>query len=144
MHRNSTTMAIAIIACCIGLIFLFVSLCLKIFHKRKITNCTIESIGTVVDYEYKGLGSSGDSQQTWHPVFEYYANGKIIKKTSNIGTTKKQFEIGQRVTVFYNPEKESEYYVPEVTQGTALGTVFLVVGVLILVCGGALWYKFLF
>lgn len=144
MHGNSTTMAMAIISCCVGLIFLFVALCLKISHKRKVANCTVETIGTVVGYEYKGLGSSGDSQQTWHPVFAYHANGKTIQKTSSIGTTKKLFEIGQRVTVFYNPEKESEYYVPEVTQGNQLGTIFLIAGALIVVCGGVLWFRFFF
>lgn len=132
-------MAMAIISGCVGLVFLLIAICLRTSYKRKLNDCIMETTGTVVDYEYKGLGSSGDSQRTWHPVFEYYAKGKRIRKVSNVGTTKKPFELGRKVTVFYNPEKVSEYYVLEVTQGKQLGVIFFIISIFIMVCSGVFW-----
>lgn len=131
---------LAYLALGIGFVFLCVAGILIYFGKKKERNCSVHTVGTVVDNIYASY-DAGD-QRAWHPVFEYSANGKSYRKRSNYGTAKPLFEIGQRVAVRYNPEAPDEYLVEDMTAGKTLQMVFLWVAFGLLLLGAILLFVF--
>ena len=47
--------------------------------------------------------------KTW--VGQYTVNGKIIEVKSVIGYSTSDYVVGQKVEIFYNPNKEDEIYI---------------------------------
>ena len=121
-----------LIPCGVGVVFLLVFTVLYLSQSRKHRVCTGEAAGTVADYLYKSVNGE---QRTWRPVFEYHVAGKTIRKQSMFGTTEKRFQVGQAVTVRYNPENPQEYYVEELESGGQLQKIFLLVGITLLFLG---------
>lgn len=135
--------AISLLVCLIlgiGFIFLCVAGILMYSGKKKERNCSVHTVGTVVDNIYSSY--SKDAQRTWHPVFEYSANGKPHRKRSNYGTAKPLFEIGQRVAIRYNPDAPDEYLVEDMAVGKTLQMVFLWVAFGLLLLGTILLFVF--
>ncbi len=121
----------------IGFVFLCVSFLLRGVAAKRERDCTVHTVATVVDNVYSSYDS--DAPRTWHAVFEYTAGGRSFRKGSAYGTTKPQFEVGQRVAIRYNPDRPDEYLVEEQRTGRALQRVFLAVGAGLLALGLALF-----
>ncbi len=115
-----------LLPCGVGVIFLAVSWMIQRRSKGKLARCVQITSGTVIDYVYRSI--NGDGPRTWHPVFEYYVDGKMVRERSNVGSTKKTFSIGQRVTIHYNPDNGRDYYVEELQIEGVLSKIFLFVG----------------
>ncbi|MCH5282006.1 MAG: DUF3592 domain-containing protein [Lachnospiraceae bacterium] len=118
----------------VSLIFICVSVIISRFRAKKVKNCTCTTMGRVVDmkYEISHVGTDDNAPMSaWYPVFEYYVNGISIMRKSHFGTSKPAFQIGQPVTVFFNPAKPEEYYVKEEKTSSLLLKIFLIVGIVL-------------
>ena len=121
------TVFIFIILSLMGLGFVWVGLFNILKFKRYKKTCTEKTKGYVINIEYLKEDS------TYFPVFQYVAEGRHINHRSSFGTSHTKFKIGDEVTVLYNPVKIEEHYVEEDKKGNYGNTVFLVVGVLLII-----------
>ena len=55
--------------------------------------------------------SDGKININKYPIFQYTVNGKIIEVKSVIGYSTSDYVVGQKVEIFYNPNKEDEIYI---------------------------------
>ena len=62
---------------------------------------------------------------TYYPVFEYSAYGRSITKKSLFGTGKPRYNIGDELTVLFNPQEIEDYYIPDDKGGNKAGVIFL-------------------
>jgi hypothetical protein len=91
----------------------------------------------VKDFEVSEV-SSTDKDQTrysymYYPIFSYSVNGKKYENKSRIGTNRKRFQVGEMVTVFYNPSEPGQYYVAEDQAAKRGPYYFLGFGILIVI-----------
>jgi hypothetical protein len=108
--------------------------------KRLRRSCTTQTEGLVVDFVVSERSSTdnddGETISTvsyiYYPVFSYYASGAEYKPKSSVGTGRKRFSEGDKVTVFYNPSAPAEYYILEDSASKRLGYYFMGFGILTL------------
>ena len=114
-----------------GLLFLLIGLIFKSKYNLKVKQCTMETIGIIEDYKIRTTNSYYDSYRLWHPVIKFDVDNKQVKKEINIGTTKKKYEIGDKVIVKYNPNDINEFYIVGYNINK-LGNIFIIVGTAVL------------
>ena len=73
------------------------------------TEKTIAVVKDIVIDEKKD--SDGKININKYPIFQYTVNGKIIEVKSVIGYSTSDYVVGQKVEIFYNPNKEDEIYI---------------------------------
>ena len=111
-----------------GMLFLLLGLFIKRKVSKKIAACTARTEAVVKEINREvNLSAGTDSYYSWFPVFSYTVNGSEVIVRSTIGSQKKRFEVGQQVTLFYNPDKVYEYYVPQESILT-VSTIFIIIG----------------
>ena len=137
MKYGSAVPVFVCLACGVGLVFVCVAGLMLLTGRRRKRRCTNVTVGSVVDYAYTSYNPN--SPRTWHAVFAYTANGVQFRRASSYGTTKRQFAVGQRVTVHYDPQDPNVFDIDEVRTGRALRLIFLSVGLGLLVLGLAIW-----
>ncbi len=108
-------------------------------NKKKI--CTVKTHGVVYKMERRqGMYSSIDNDiplTMWYPTYEYSVGQKIRRTTSKVGYSKKLFEEGQTISLYYALEDPSQIYVPDAQVRwvfillCGMGFVFLLVGIAI-------------
>lgn len=137
----STSMIVAGIPCLIGLIFCITSLIIYTSNKKKIDNCDVTTMASIVDYEKrktKDLNTSGVTGVTvmYAPVYEYFINSQAYRVASHVAYSDKKWEIGTRVEVKYNSENPKQLLVMQ-TQGTVklLYVLFGILGLILLAIG---------
>ena len=57
------------------------------------------------------FSSDGKIDINKYPIFQYTVNGKSIEVKSVIGYSTSDYVVGQKVEIFYNPNKEDEIYI---------------------------------
>lgn len=118
-----------------GVLFCVIAAGLLGSQKRKTGRCSEKTTGTVVGYVPMRGGVTNDDITTemWHPVFEYYASGRHIKKTGAVGSVKKKYDIGEQVEVFFDPDEPEKFYIAGERAGRLLSVIFAAIGVLAIV-----------
>ena len=119
----------------VGLLFLLLGLVLAAARRRKKKRCIRETAGTVVDmHEYH------DDGVRRCPVVQYYAGGTYHKAVLQ-GCPPGGLEIGQQITVFYDPEKPYSFYITGMHPLQLISTIFILVGALLMaVAAIVVWY----
>lgn len=119
LDSHNIQMWVTILFLIIGILFTIAASIIDRVFYRKIHNCTIASAGIVVD-NHAGNSTAGiyvdndDIQTTnYYPEFVYTVGGKPIYKKSYIGTVKPVYEIGDHISIWYNPDNPEEFYIPE-------------------------------
>lgn len=119
--------------CGIGLIFFLIGFIMNRIRTSKERRYTTSVIGTVVGTE---VGYNRDSGRSYYPVFEYNVGGQSYRRVSLAGYGgNKQQEVGQRVTIYYDPDYPYNYYVKEYTMGKTLSYIFLSIGSIFFIIG---------
>lgn len=93
--------------------------------------CTEETTGTVVGViceRDSGTTDFADSSYTYYPVIEYQAGERTISQKSRSGQTPPKYKVGDKVTVYYNPNNVEEYIIKGDSTPQYLGIVFIVIG----------------
>ena len=78
--------------------------------RRKQKRCSAETEGIVAGYDTRISTDSetGDSE-VYAPVFEYWYDGHLCRSTSRYYSGKQNYDIGQKVTLYINPDKPEEF-----------------------------------
>lgn len=100
----------------LGVVFIIVGIGLKKRENSREKYCTQRVIATVVDLVREEIEdcshvSIGEARlKSWFPVYEYVANGSVIRKKDFVGTAKPEVTVGQKVEIFVNPSQPDEFY----------------------------------
>lgn len=115
--------------CGVGIIFFIIGFFMYRNQKNKEGKCTAATTGKVVDLE-RGTRDASELGEVpkYYPVFEYSIGGQVYRKVSGIGFNKPKLNVGQSVTIYYDPERPEKYYAQEYKFGKNVGSIFLWVG----------------
>jgi len=118
-----------------GLIFAGIGGFLLWRQKKLKQVCTAQVSGTVKDITESISYSTGKGKRTgrrrvsYRPIFTYSVEGVEYVQQSIIGSSRPKFNVGQSVTVFYDPSSPKRYYVLEEGQSKVLWIILIIVGV---------------
>ena len=119
----------------IGVIFLAVSGFMYYRNNNLVKNCTIETSATVVDMKEEISNSDSTTTYTYYPIIEYTANNEIVRETINLGSSRPAYDINEKITILYNPNKINEFIVKGDKSSNILSIVFLILGISAIGCG---------
>lgn len=108
----------------VGVVFIIVSVCMGAFRRKKAEQCTDCVTGTVVDVRLRRSQNGG----SYHPVVEYMANGEMQHVESLTGRRPAKYRAGERVLVYFDPEKPRRFYIEGDGTAALLEKIFLLVG----------------
>lgn len=104
-------------------------------RRRKRRFCTTLVNARVIDLVFDPTTSEGNASY-YCPVFEYYAGGELIRRKSAYGNTKQNFEIGESVELYINPDKPTDIYCEkETNQVKKISVIFNITGIILIVVG---------
>ena len=128
----------------VGLVFLSVAVRLFVRQKQKKERCNMETMGTVIQIRSITSFTNGDDVVTdmWHPVFAYDAQGERIQKVSPYGSTRKKYQIGQKVQIRYNPDRPEEFFIIGQSTADLLITIFSIIGLALLILSSICFFQF--
>ena len=126
----------------LGVVFIAIGVNMNAKNSELKSNCTAETQGIVADFAVSGENreheEDGVDERLYHPIFEYEVDNQTYRQQSPIGKKQKRFDVGENVTVAYNPINPSEYYVPADTYGSGAGTINISLGIFMIVFVGFL------
>ena len=129
-----------IILCIIGAVFLLFGTFFLSGYGDK-DSCTEQVTARVIRMEKRTSHSSGKHHRTsttYAPVFEYEYNGKKYTYTSPIANNPPQFDAGEQVTIWVNPDSPNKIYYEPSGGAVFLTIVFRIMGGIALIGGIAL------
>ncbi len=128
-------MLFALLWILVGLALLIAGIYTMIKQNKKKTVCTSKTYGRVIDIvEHVNHDSDGISV-TRHPVFEYNIGGENIAEEHPYGRTHSNYNIGQEVEIYYNPENYHEHYIGGDNTPKIQSIILLISGVATVVLG---------
>ncbi len=132
MNKNWVITCIVVGVCFVGIIFCGVGIIFSVSQKNKKKDCTQPVSAIIVEIK-RSHYTSMDKRETsaWFPVYEYYVNGNKFRKTSNIGGSENAFSVGQKLTLYLNPENPEQFYCPS-DAGDFLSKLFIGLGIFLL------------
>jgi hypothetical protein len=106
---------------------------------RRFVETAQRVVGEVVEYNEHDSTDDGNTTHMYTPVIRFAAaNGKLVEKASEISSSHREYKLGQRVKVLYNPENPEEFKLDTVAQLyftpgilAFLGIVFTIVGAIV-------------
>jgi hypothetical protein len=116
-----------------GLIFLCIGIGLYFASKRKYSVCTQIVIATVIDIQKENINNSSSTEYeakiaSWFPIYEYVTNGITFRKKAFVGTAKPEVTVGEKVSIFINPNNPAEFSCPS-EKRMLLQKIFMGVGI---------------
>ena len=103
---------------------------------QKKKRCTASALAVIVEIEKDDdeAGREGTRKKyTYTPIYEFVANGKIIRKSGGIYShNKKEFSVGDTAAVKYNPDKPEEFLVNGKSGGKGFGIALMLFGLVII------------
>lgn len=118
-----------ILAILMGLLFITISLCMKLHRRHLKKICTYRTTATVIDV----IPKSGSNGVRYHPVFCYYINGQEIIKEHFVGTSPPAYTKGQQIEILVNPQKTTQYLIVNSKVAKIVELAFNIVGILIII-----------
>lgn len=117
-----------------AIVFFAIGFGMLIKRKRKEENYSGVASGTVVDNEIRySRSTEGYTYSHYHPVIEYYANGALIKNTYFVGTGSAKYYPGQKITIKYDINNPTKFYIEGEKTTLIIGSAFLSFGILTMV-----------
>ena len=115
----------------VGIIFISISVFLYFKNEHLIKNCTVETEATVVDMKQELSNDDSSSMYTYYPIIEYQAEGNMLRETIDKGSSTPAYEIDEKITILYNPDKTNEFIVKGDNSSNIFSIVFLFIGVIV-------------
>lgn len=124
----------------IGIVSAIVGAFLIFNRTDMVKRCTEETeanvIGIVEDKDVpsgkpKEEGSYYELEKVYYPVLEYQAGDNTVIKKYSVGDSKIKYKIGDKVSIFYDPNKPEDYYIKEENGNNVVGIVLIVIGVIV-------------
>lgn len=123
-----------------GLVFVAVGIFSLMNGNKQIKNCTVETVGTVVQIKEE-MGTEEDEDgitrttYTYYPVIEYKAGDKTITKQYSTGSNSLKYKTNDKVDILYNPNNVEEYIIKGDKSSNILGVIFIVAGAFVSIAG---------
>jgi hypothetical protein len=117
-----------------GTICTIVRICAFYRNKKVKEQCTSRTEAIVIDIvisESTRTSRNGFERTVYFyfPVIEFCANGRVMREKLCIGYSYKKYKVGETITIFYNPNKPTEYFIEGDKSKKFIGTVCIIVGV---------------
>ena len=134
LNARMIILSVMILLIVMGLVFLGIALYIRVSETNKKKACTEKTDGVVTNVIKSEItGNIGEaSMYTWIPVFTYKAEGQELTKKSIYGAERQMLYIGQKVTVYYNPDNINDYYVLEEKNISKIQKIFSVIGAILI------------
>lgn len=131
--NSNVPIIILVLVVLFSLLFIGIGIGIRISLNKKKLRCTERVQGTVTQMrrEVGSMGTDGVATISWYPTYCFTINEEKIELSSLFGQSKQRFYVGQKVTIYYNPENYTDIYVPE-EHINIIGTLFIGVGAAIL------------
>ena len=123
----------------VGVCFTIISICIKMNSDRKENVCTEKTTAEVVDIIRKVSHDvdEGDSV-TFAPVFTYKTSKGEVTVESNVSSNPCDYYKGQKVELYINPEKPTEYYIPGDKTINLITAIFAGIGIILTIVGAVI------
>ena len=132
MNQRKTLIFICVLFFVCGILFITVGIVTANQSKGLKRRCTEETIGTVVDLiceqDINRDTDSDSTTYTYFPVIEYQAGDRTVSQKSNSGQYPAKYQVGDQVTICYNPDNVEEYIIKGDLTPKFLGLISLVLG----------------
>ena len=119
----------------VGIIFILVGGFLYYKNSNLIKNCTEEAEATVVDMEQDFSSDENGLTYTYYPIIEYNVGETIVRVTMDSGSNTPAYDINEKITILYNPNKVKEFIVKGDNTSNIFSIVFMALGVFVTGCG---------
>ena len=116
---------------------------LKTKADKKI-RCLSQTWGKIVDMDSMSMKtSSGRRRRAYFPTYEYAVEGEVFRVKYSMGTTRRQFKIGDQVKVRYDHNSPNYSYIEGYKEDSAAAIGGLIMGSIAvlygLFVGGFVW-----
>lgn len=119
------------LAIIVGIIFLALGIFIYTKNQNLIKNCTMETKATVVDMKQEISTDSDSSSYTYYPIIEYKVGEDTIRATMDSGSSRPAYNIDEKITILYNPQKTKEFIVKGEKTSSIFSIVFMVLGLFV-------------
>lgn len=107
-------------------------------RNKKEKQCTCKTYGKIINHimhEERESPASDDYRirRYWHSLCEYTVGATKCVRETNIGTSQPRYEIGQIVTVYYNPNNCHEAYIEGDNNSNIKATLCFALGIIAII-----------
>ncbi|MBQ8892613.1 MAG: DUF3592 domain-containing protein [Bacilli bacterium] len=95
----------------LGVLFLGIGIFLYFKTNNLVKNCTVETEAVVVGMKQEDSTDDVGTSYVYYPIIEYDADGKAIRVTMDKGSSNPTYNVGDKLTILYNPNKTNEFIV---------------------------------
>ena len=102
----------------------------------KKARCLSQTWGKIVDMDSMSMTtSSGRRRRAYFPTYEYVVADEVIRVKYSMGTTRRQFKIGDQVKVRYDHNSPNYSYIEGYKEDSAAAIGGLIMGSIAVLCG---------
>jgi len=119
------------LALIIGILFIAIGIFMYIKNDNLVKNCTVETQATVEDMKQEFSSDSDTTGYIYYPIIEYKVGENTVRVTMDKGSSTPQYNIGEKITILYNPNNTKEYIVKGEKTSSIFIIVFMALGVFV-------------
>ena len=94
-----------------GILFTGVGIGYTLWMNQKIKVCKEYTDGFIIENQERGTGHR--NRRAYFPIFSIVVNGTEYKLRHYSGSNPPKYKIGDKETVYYNPNKPEQFYIKE-------------------------------
>ena len=134
MSANKILNIITIGLVLFGLIFFIVGAVIGAVENNKKKRCTEEVSAVVIENRtVRSTSNNHGRSVTYSPVFRYTYNGNEYETQTGYSSSPAVFSVGEKTTLFVDPDSPSAIYCPRLKVGKILSIVFGTIGAIFIV-----------
>jgi len=111
----------------VGLAFFAAGVSMLVTQLKKKKFNTAAATAEIIGYHVEESHRAKDHSVVYYPVLRYYAAGQWYEERGDVGRGKRTYAVGDRVEVFYNPQKPESFYI----LGDKSSLIMAVIGLLL-------------
>lgn len=141
---NKGLWAVSLFLIVLGLACVAAALAYNAYRKdRELLSAHVTAkVVDIVSMEDNHPGDNYRFSHRFHPVFEYYANGKLYKEIYPQGSMPGRWHTGEEVKLRYNPRDPSDYEIDSGERKENLPLMLEAAGIFFIVLGALLFISF--
>ncbi|MCC8105208.1 MAG: DUF3592 domain-containing protein [Clostridiales bacterium] len=119
----------------LAVVFLLVSVLLTRGEKRKAKECTVPVTAEIIEIQKRRMNLDADGPRTysWFPKYRFRWNGRDMEIFDNTGHKEGYQRVGDRRTLYVNPDNPEDFYAEGDRLTRTLVIVFRLVGIVSIV-----------
>ena len=101
----------------------------------KKVRCLSQTWGKIVDIDSMSMTTSSGRRRAYFPTYEYAVEGEVFRVKYSMGTTRRQFKIGDQVKVRYDHNSPNYSYIEGYKEDIVASVGGLIMGSIAILCG---------